>query len=132
MMYSRVFSILLCGIFALSIAQADSVKPLDQLVLIDSPGDSAEGMVVSPNTDVTAWDAPPSGPFNTFGNQVGKLPKTEAYKVTESNEVPSIFGNQLWLRLSPLNSDPDSPCSTGECWAYQGKPGSYDGNFGQF
>ncbi|HEV2896462.1 MAG TPA: hypothetical protein VGX71_01230 [Pseudaminobacter sp.] len=73
------------------------------------------GAVVSPNGDLPLRANPP-GFFSGKGEVIGTIQPTDNFIVLEQRTVPSIFGNQQWLRVQPVQPAPDSNAG----WVYSG------------
>ncbi len=57
----------------------------------------------------------PPGPFSSKGRKLGKTAARAEYRVLSRKVVPSVFGGQLWVKISPVSGNG----LTG--WVYSGK-----------
>jgi hypothetical protein len=73
------------------------------------------GAVVSPNGDLPLRANPP-GFFSGKGEVIGTIEPADNLIVLEQRTVPSIFGNQQWLKVQPVQPTPDSNAG----WVYSG------------
>jgi hypothetical protein len=73
------------------------------------------GAVVAPNGDLPLRANPP-GFFSGKGEVIGTIQPSDNFIVLEQRTVPSIFGNQQWLKVQPVQPTPDSNAG----WVYSG------------
>lgn len=82
-------------------------------------------LIVSPNGELPLRDSPP-GFFSGKGEQIGVIRPGQEYIVLEKKTVPSIFGNEEWLRIQALPGTDGGQSG----WTFSGTGGS-TGNFRQ-
>ncbi len=81
---------------------------------LGAPAAVVPGAVVKPNGVLPLRDAPPQGLFSFKGDQIGTIGTGSSYGVVETKIVPTLFGNETWVRVQ----NKTDPSQTG--WIYTG------------
>ncbi|MEX6506843.1 hypothetical protein [Jiella sp. M17.18] len=77
--------------------------------------DLASPDIVSPKGNLPLRDSPP-GLFKGKGEQLGVVNPDTKYIVIQKKIVPSIFGNEEWLNVQPLENSAQRPAG----WVFSG------------
>ncbi|SRR6266481_7207234 len=98
--------------FALIVSSACCVSATPSLAQGVKPGDR-----VSPIDQLPLRTTPPEGFLGLKGSETGTAKPTDEYLVLEQRNIPTIFGDQKWLRLEEIGAGTSG-------WVYSGQSDS--------